>query len=622
MSRRRTTSSLVFCLAVLWIVAPDAAAQKLLPPPTPPDTTFGSEITVTATGTESEVEEVPVATTVITRDQMDDAQTESATELLRRVPGLAVARSGGAGSVTSVFTRGTNSNHTLVMLDGVRLNSPYYGGYDWSLPTTTAMERIEVARGPFSALWGSDAVGGVINVIPQRRAEGFGGRLLAEGGEDGWQRFEATAGVGGGGFDLQASGYQRSGDGFLPNGDFEGDQALATAGYSWGRGSRIGVLYQDLSSEIGIPFADPTTPTPNRRQTTEQQLMAVPVTWSLTKSWRLELVASRTEREIDFSDPDDPLGYTFSTTQADTDQARLASHHTLGGHTISWGAEWRDDAVTEIGTFGTSLDDVSETTSSAFVQDHWRIGNQLHLLAGLRWDDTDSWGSTVTGRIDLGWRLADTFELRGGWGQAFRAPALGELHSPVGGNADLEPETSDSGEIGIVYTPLKGHSRWQLNLFVTDIEDLIDYDFATLQNVNVGTAEIRGAELVWEQGALDVIRWYLQATYLDTEGDDGLPLLRRPEVSASWTLNGDIGRGWSGDVTVLWVSSRDDVDPVTFERTESSSYTTINVAVAWRGWGAFSLTARALNVLDAEYEEVLGYPAPGRRFMAGARWDF
>ncbi len=622
MSRRYFIPSLVFGLTLVWLDASTLAAQQLTPPQTPPDTTFGSEITVTATGVESEVEEVPVATTVITRDQMDDAQTESVSELLRRVPGLSVVRSGDAGSLTSVFTRGTNSNHTLVMLDGVRLNSPYYGGYDWSLPTTTAMERIEVARGPFSALWGSDAVGGVINVIPQRRVGGFGGRLLAEGGEDGWQRFEGTVGIAGGGFDLQASGYQRSSDGFLPNGDFEGDQALATAGYSWGRGSRIGFLYQDLSNEIGIPFTDPFSATPDRRQATDQQLMAVPLTWSLTKNWRLDVVASRTEREIDFSDPDDPFGFTFSTTQADTDQARFASHHTLGGHTLSWGGEWRDDTVTDVSAFGVSLDGVSETTISAFVQDHWRIGSRLSLLGGVRWDDTDTWGSTVTGRIDFGLRLADTFELRGGWGEAFRAPALGELYAPFGGNSNLEPETSSSGEVGVVYTPLTGQSRWQINLFITDIEDLIDYDFASSRNINIGSAEVRGAELVWEQGALDVIRWYLQATYLDTEGDTGLPLLRRPELSASWTVNGDIGNGWGGDVTVLWVSSRDDVDPVTFARTEASSYLTLNLAVAWRTSGGLAFTARAVNVLDEEYEEVLGYPAAGRRFFAGARWDF
>jgi vitamin B12 transporter len=621
MSHRPTIAGLA-TLATIIFGASTSAAQQLNPQPAPEKKDFGSEITVTATGIESAVDDVPVATTVITRKQMDDAQSAEVTELLRRVPGLSVAQSGDTGSVTSVFTRGTNSNHTLVLFEGVRLNSPYFGGYDWSLPTTTAIERVEVARGPYSALWGSDAVGGVINIIPQRRSGGFGGRILAEGGQENWQRYEATAGFGSAHFDIQASGYRLSSDGSLENGDVTGQQGLLTTGFSWGADSRIGFVYQDLQSEIGIPFVTPDSPTPDRRQDTAQRLMAVPLRWTLAKWWKLEVVASRTEREIDFTDPDDPWGYVYSTTEADTDQARLANHHTLGRHTISWGGEWREDTVTDINPFGTALDNVIESTVGAFVQDNWQVNRKFRLLFGVRWDDTDSWGSRTSGRLDFGWRLADTIELRGGYGQAYRAPALGELYGPFGGNPDLEPETSNSGELGVVYTPLGGHSRWQLNIFTTDIDNLIEYDFTSMENRNIGEARINGAEFVWEQGAFEILRWYLQATYLSTDDGDGESLLRRPQYSLAWTLNGDIGENWSGDTTIRWVSSRDDVDPLTYERVENDSYYTVNISVAWQPWSTLAVTGRVLNVFDESYQEVAGYPAPGRRFTAGLRWDF
>jgi len=614
--------SLVLLAALLVTVSISPAVAQVVPEQQPTETKFGSEITVTATGVESEVDDVPVATTVITRKQMDDTQDASVSEMLRRVPGLSVAQSGDTGALTSVFTRGTNSNHTLVLFDGVRLNSPYYGGFDWSLPTTTALDRIEVARGPYSALWGADAVGGVINLIPFRERDKVGGRLLAEGGEDGWQRWEISAGYASSKFDVHVSGYRRSGDGTLENSDFTNQQGLTTAGFSWGPGSRIGLVYQDLSSDIGIPFVTPDVPTPDRRQETKQRLMAVPLKWRIAAKWDLELVASRVERDFTFNDPDDPWSYVSGDTEADTDEARLASHHKLGGHTVSWGGAWREDVVTDVNSFGTTLDAVSDQTWSAFAQDNWQIWKKFRLLFGVRWDDTDAWGSKTTGRVDFGWQLADTFELRGGYGQAYRAPSLGELYAPVGGNPALDPETSNSGELGLVYTPINGHSRWQLNVFTTDIDNLIEFDFTNYENINAGTARIKGAEFVWEQGALDVIRWYLQATYLDTEGEDGLPLLRRPRFSASWTLNGDIARKWSGDVTVLWVDSRDDIDPVTLQRSEAASYTTVNLAVAWKAWQRLSITARALNVLDADYQEVLGYPAPGRRFLAGLRYGF
>ena len=621
MSHRPTITGLATLLVVI-LGASTLAAQQFNQQPAPEKKDFGSEITVTATGIESEVDDVPVATTVITRKQMDDAQSPTVTELLRRVPGLSVTQSGDTGSVTSVFTRGTNSNHTLVLFEGVRLNSPYFGGYDWSLPTTTAIERVEVARGPYSALWGSDAVGGVINIIPQRRSGGFGGRILAEGGQENWQRYEATAGFGSAHFDIQASGYRLSSDGSLENGDVTGQQGLLTTGFSWGGDSRIGFVYQDLQSDIGIPFVTPDSPTPNRRQETTQRLMAIPLRWTVAKWWKLEVVASRTEREIDFTDPDDPWGYVYSTTEADTDQARLANHHTFGRHTISWGGEWREDTVTDVNPFGTALDNVTESTVGAFAQDNWQVNRKFRLLFGVRWDDTDSWGSRTSGRLDFGWRLADTIELRGGYGQAYRAPALGELYGPFGGNPDLEPETSNSGELGVVYTPLGGHSRWQLNIFTTDIDNLIEYDFASMENRNIGEARINGAEFVWEQGAFEILRWYIQATYLYTDDGDGESLQRRPQYSLAWTLNGDIGEDWSGDTTIRWVSSRDDVDPLTYERVENDSYYTVNISVAWQPWSALAITGRVLNVFDESYQEVVGYPAPGRRFMAGLRWDF
>jgi outer membrane cobalamin receptor len=263
-----------------------------------------------------------------------------------------------------------------------------------------------------------------------------------------------------------------------------------------------------------------------------------------------------------------------------------------------------------------------EQTVSAFAQDNWQVNRRFRLLFGVRWDDTDSWGSETTGRLDFGWRLADTFELRGGVGQAFRAPAVGELYAPFGGNPELVPESSESGELGVVYTPLSGSSRWQINIFATDIDNLIEFDHATMENQNTGNARIKGAEFVWEQGTLDVVRWYLAATYLNTEGEDGLRLLRRPKFSAAWSLNGKIGEKWSGDTTILWVHSRDDVDPETFERVENESYYTVNMSVAWQPWTTLAITARALNIFGEEYQEVLGFPAPGRRFMAGLRWDF
>jgi outer membrane cobalamin receptor len=603
-------------------LAPAVTAQNLNPSglQPKPKQMFSSEITVTATGVATETEDVPTPTTIIDREEMDDAQAENVADVLRRVPGLTVLRSGDEGKQTSIFTRGTNSNQTLVLYDGVRLNSPYLGGYDLSLLPTSGLERIEVARGPYSALRGADAVGGVVNVIPQRGRNRTAASFFGEGGDNGWQRYEGDVVLGGKHLGLYVSGLYREGDGELDNSDFSSEQVFADVGWSWGsRGSRLAVIYQDAEVETGIPFVTPGVPTLERRQSSEQQLLAVPFRWSASDEWTVELIAAEVERGFTFHDPEDPFGLTDTVTEANTSQARLASHHTLGGHILSWGGEWREDEVTAETNFGTNLDNNTSEVTSAFLQDVWRFGDALRLIGGVRWDDTEEWGDEVSPRLHLGWMMTGDVELRVGFGKAFRQPSLGELFFPFFGNPELEPETSTSYELGIAWAPADRDARWELNLFATDLENLIQYDFIESTNRNIGTAEIRGAELVVESAVTNASHQLLQVTWLDTSDDIGDRLLRRPEWSASYSLGGLIWYNVRGDITVLWVGSRDDVDPVTFERVRVTDHYAVHLALGWQAWDSLELTLRMINLTDQSYQEVLGYPAPGRRFMGGLR---
>ena len=580
---------------------------------------FSGEVTVTATGVETEVDEAPTAVTVITRDEMDDAQSGSVADLLRRVPGLTVMGSGDEGKLTSVFTRGTGSNQTLVMLDGVRLNSPYFGGFDWSRLNTSGLRQVEVVRGPYSALWGADAVGGVINLLPARAHGGFNGRFFGEGGSEGSRRLEADLGWGGESFDIYASGFDGQSDGNLENSDFSNQQILVTAGWSFGnRGSRIGVIVQDLEAETGIPFASPGSPTPDRRQDSQHTLVAVPINVFLSDSWNIELTGSSADGTFNFSDPDDQF-VTYSSTETKSTQARLASNHSFAAHTFSWGGEWRQDEVTDASNYGTTLDGETVDVTSFFAQDVWKISPEFRLLLGVRWDDSDPWGSETSPRADLGWKLSETLELRGGYGKAFRPPSLGELYYPLSGNAELVPETSTSTDVGLTYTTRNRKSKWQFTGFSTDLDNLIEFDFVAYSNANIGSATIRGAELSWDLPLGRRGASFLQATYLDTEDEFGQPLLRRPEWSGSWTVHGAFTQHLSGDLTLIYVGSRDDVDPLTSERTQADSYTTANIALAYSLWNGVEITARVLNVADEDYQEILGYQAPGRRYLVGLR---
>ncbi len=600
----------VVVAAVLALISPlPVAAQQ---------PTFTDTISVTATGTEESTGDVPLPVTVIDRDEIENAQEESVADMLRRSPGLNVMRSGDEGSAVSVFTRGTESDHTLAMFDGVRLISPYFGGYDWSLLPTAGLDRIEVARGPFSALWGADAIGGAVNVIPSRAGQGSAATLFAEGGNDDWQRLEGSVSWAGDGFDVYASAFDREGEGELVNSDFSNRQLMLDAGWSWGNGSRVGVLVQNVDAELGIPYSSPGSLTPNRRQDTDQQLVAVPMRWHVNDDWQLELVASQVSRDLAFRDPDDPGGYTRSDTEADTVQTRLASRHSFAAHQLTWGGEWRSDEVTDSSSFGANLTDRSSDVASAFVQDVWKVHDSLRLIAGVRWDDAEEWGSEVSPRLAAGWQATSHVELRAAYGHAFRQPSIGELYFPFSGNPELEPEESDSFEAGLTWTG--ADSRITVNIFQTDIDQLIDFNYATYAFANVASAEISGAELAWDTQLTDSTLSSLSATWLDTEDVDGLELLRRPEWSASWTIRGDLTGRLRGDLTVLWVDERADVDPITFGRTKLDGHLTGNLALSYTLMQGLELTVRAQNVADESYQEIAGYPAPGRRVTGGIRW--
>jgi vitamin B12 transporter len=603
MSARLTLIASVLLSVALLATAPLVAV----------DPVFEDEITVTATGEERPAAELPAAVTVITREDIEDSLTETAADLLRQVPGLTVARSGPEGSQTSVFTRGTESDHTLVLFDGVRLNSPYFGGYDWSLIATTGLERIEVARGPYSALWGADAIGGVVNLIPDPGlTKGFKGKVFGEGGDDGWERYEGAFSYGYGKFGMMASGIQREAEDRLPNSDFKLEQALVDAGWSWNNGSRVAFLYQDLDSETGIPLIDPLTPSPNRRQRAEQRLTAFPVRLQIAKSWGIELLTATVERQLSLRDPDDPWGLTSTDTTADSTEYRLASHHSFGEHSLTWGGEWREDEVSNANDFGINLAAETAEMSSAFIQDVWTASDEVRVIVGARWDDTEDWGSEVSPRINIGWKTSPTVELRLGYGEAFRQPSIGELYFPLSGNPDLTPEASRSAEIGLVYRPTNFSTRWQL-------EDMIDFDYATFSNRNIAKAKIRGAELIVDNKISSFLRSSTQITYLDTEGADGHSLLRRPEWSASYTVSGQFTRRSRGSMTTLWVGERDDIDPLTFDRAKNGDYYVVHLALAYALWQGGELTFRVFNLSDEGYQEVLGYRSPKRRFVAGIR---
>ena len=222
----------------------------------------------------------------------------------------------------------------------------------------------------------------------------------------------------------------------------------------------------------------------------------------------------------------------------------------------------------------------------------------------------------------VGWKISDTVELQAGYGEAYRQPSIGELFYPFSGNPDLKPETSDSLEVGLVWSArTQQKPRLSVSAFSTDIDNLIVFDYASYTNQNIGQAEIKGVEAALDAMHSDLLSSHLQITWLDTSDGFGNQLLRRPEWSGSYTLSGTFLSWLKGYATARYVGDRFDVDPLTFETTEAASFFTADLALSTQLWDSIELTVRAINLFDEEYEEVLGYPAQGRRIIGGFRID-
>lgn len=594
-----------------------AAAQS--PQPAQGPAPVAADVVVTAEAVPEDASALGVAVTVVDRAAIERSRAATVADLLRSVPGVDVAQSGGAGGVTSLFLRGTNSNSALVLVDGVKMNSPYFGGVDLSSLGTANVDRIEVVRGPFSALYGSEAIGGVVQVVT-RRAEagglsgnahlGLGNAAAREGGVNAAFR-EGAVGV--------TAGFRRTTtEGDLPNETFEGTDLSAALDAEVAPGVKTGVTVRRDTSRTGIPFSGATA-TPNRFTTADTTLVSVPVSAALGAGTTLEAAGTYAADSPTYADPDDPWGFTFSETRARRTGARLVVSHAAGANRVSVGADYERTKVDNEDSYGVQLDGLTTSTWSVFAEDRLSLAHdRVAVTAGVRRDENDAFGASTNPRLAVTWNVTSALRLRAGAGTAFRAPSTGELYYPFSGNPDLAPEESASYEVGGEWTVAPGVAV-EASLFRNDVKDLIRYDFAYQRNVNVGRARMTGVEVSARAPLGGSLQLRAAYTWLDTEDlDTGLPLLRRPAHRASVTLAGDLGRGATAEVTGLYVGERDDVDATTYLRVTSPSYFRVDLAATGpRLFGHVAPFVRVTNLLDRAYSEVAGYPSPGVRFVAG-----
>ncbi|HMA28805.1 MAG TPA: TonB-dependent receptor [Thermoanaerobaculia bacterium] len=600
-------------------------APALLAQPTPPPgaTKLATDVVVSAAAEPESAASLGVAATVIDSSEIAASKATTVLDLLRTVPGLDIVQSGGPGTVASLFLRGTSSTQTLVLVDGVPLNSPYFGGTDLSALSVANVERVEVVRGPFSALYGSEAIGGVVRIFTRKGAEpGVNGNVsFAIGNADakeGLGQLRFLEGVLSGTF-----GFRRTlswGD--QPNEFFSGTTLSGALTAQLREGPSVGVSLRRETGRTGIP-TDGAVPTPQRSTSAETTTLEVPFSLSLSKNLSLEASARYVRDRPEYADPDSV--FSSSSTEARRAGARLVFTSILGGQRLAAGADWERTLVSNESNFGVALEDASTRTFALFAEDRVALAaERLVLTAGVRWDDHSAFGSAVSPRLSVAWRLAPSLKARAAAGSAFRAPSTGELYYPFSGNPSLRPEKSNGYELGLEKT-LAGGVVAEVTGFWNDLKDLIDFDPATFTDQNVGRARTRGIEVVLRApvGARSFVRasyMYLDAKDLDT----GAFLLRRPRHRASATWGTTFVSGGSVSLTATWVGARPDRDAADFTMlVEDPSYPRFDAALTLPPL-ALSLApfVRVTNLFGRDYAEASGFPAPGRRFLAGLEAAF
>lgn len=569
-------------------------------------------VTVVASRRPQPVASVLADVTVIEREQIDISQAPDLLELLRRLPGVDFARTGGSGQQTSAFLRGSNFNHVLFLVDGVRVASANTGAAAFEHLPIDQIERIEIVRGPRASYYGSDAIGGVIAITTRERV---GGAALLRIGSQGRGAALAAYGVSGdrGALSVQVGGENYDGfssqtpDGFSYDPDDDGYKNR-----NLGLRARLTLGSQRLSFS-GLA-TDSDSEFDQGESHADQYAIGATLEGPISDPWshRLSVGSAR-------DDLDTPAFFArFLTRRQQLDWVNDVEF--ASAQHVVFGVNLQRERGENLDTFAAPATRVfRESLQHQAVFAAWQgaNGNFDHELV-VRYDDHESFGGEVTAQAALGWRF-DGGRVFASWGEGLRAPNLNELYSPgfsglFGGNPDLDPEHSRSAELGVDWR--MGEFDLGANVYRTRIRDLVVFEGGqTFQAINIARAAIDGVELTLDR---NVGAWSFgtSATWQHPRNEDtDAELLRRPEHKAAVDLGYRFETGIHVGGDVAYVSERADFGA------DLGSYSVVGLHADWPFAEGWTLGARLSNIGDRDYQWAAGFAAPGAEAIVTLSWQ-
>lgn len=593
---------------------------------------------VTANRFAQPVSSVLAPTTVVTKEQIDRWQSKTLTDVMRRLPGVDIAQNGGMGQQSSLFIRGSNSNHVLVLVDGIRLNQAgISGSSDLSQIPISLVQRIEYVRGARSAVYGSDAIGGVVNIITGRDKPGT--TLNAGIGSKGYQSYDGSTQQRAGedtlltlagsytytkGYDVVAGLPDSSGNLAQPDRD----------GYM--SKSIYGAVDHQFNDELngffrGYGFDNRTAYDGYLSYNSDYtQVLGIPDTRQLySQSWDTglrfnrgiyssQLIASYSHtKDLNF----DPVKgrYGAASTLDDVQQYNLQWGNTLavGNGTVSGGVDWQKQ-TSEPGTNYVAAGQEQRNTG-IYATTQQKLGS-VTLEGAVRGDDNNTFDWHNTWQSSAAWEFVDGYNVFASYGTAFKAPNLNQVYSESYGNRDLQPEKSKQWEGG--FDGLTGPVNWRVSGYRNDIDDLIDFD-ATSHYSNIKKARIKGVEATasFETGPL---AHTLSYDYLDPRNAvTNEVLARRAKQQMKYQLDWTVAEfDWS--LNYQYLGQRYDTDYSVYPspKVKMGGVSLWDLAVSYPVTSHLTVRGRIANLFDKDYETAYGYETPGREYYLSGSYTF
>jgi vitamin B12 transporter len=624
-----------FLLLSAAAIASPACAQDI------PDAD-APEVVVTATRAAQPLSEIGQAVTVIDRAEIERRQTTIVSDLLATTPGVTVTRNGTVGALTSVRIRGAEADQTLVVIDGVRVNDPSStgGGFNFGNLLSSSVERIEILRGPNSVPWGSQAIGGVVNIITAAPTEGVQARANAEYGYA--DSVFASAGVSGksgpvsgsltGGY-LRADGISSAASGTERDGYRQyGATGRVGVEFAPGIGLDLRGYFADSKVDIDDGF-DPNTfvVADSPAYSTTQELYGYAGLHANLADGRFNNRVAFTIADINRDNYAQPGGdVTFLGRGRSERYEYQGDFHPIDQVRVVAGVERENSRFNDGSTFAHT------GITSVYGQLIVKPLDILTVTGGIRNDDHDDFGSRTTFGANAALALRTGTTVRASYGEGFKAPTLYQLFSDYG-NRDLDPETARNFDIGVEQAFLGNRARVGLTYFDRRTRNQIDFrdcspaELTTAGSIcanrpfgvydNVVRAEADGVEFTLALRPVEALTLTANYSYIDTENRSigvnfGNDLARRPKQTASVDADYRFAFGLSVGGTVTMVGDSFDEAGNT---TRLDGYALAGVRAELPIGERFAVYGRVDNLTDSRYETIAGYGNYGRAAYGGVR---